>query len=134
MPPAQRIVQICLFILAAIALFGGVLQMSLGQPGTTPRLDNVHRFLAGIYLGCGIIAAWAAVTIRQQGTLIYLIALAVADLDGESRHPGAACAVDRLCGLRADLTGNHRAGAARDPPRGVTLTSRHPPCRAHARS
>ena len=78
MPPAQRIVQICLVILAAIALFGGVLQMSLGQPDATPRLDNVHRFLAGIYLGCGIIAAWAAITIRQQGTLVYLIALGVA--------------------------------------------------------
>jgi Domain of unknown function (DUF4345) len=77
MPASQRTVQICLFIMAAIALFGGVLQMSLGQPDTTPRLDNVHRFLAGIYLGCGIIAAWAAVTVRQQGTLIYLIALAV---------------------------------------------------------
>src|SRR5437667_7259814 len=77
MPFSQRIVQICLFTLAAIALFGGVLQMSLGQPDTAPRLDNIHRFLAGIYLGCGIIAAWAAVTIRQQGTLIYLIALAV---------------------------------------------------------
>ena len=77
MPISQRIVQICLFLLAAIALFGGALQMSLGQPDTAPRLDNVHRFLAGIYLGCGFIAAWAAVTVRQQGTLIYLIALAV---------------------------------------------------------
>jgi len=77
MQASQRTVQICLFILAAIGLFGGVLQMSLGQPDTTPRLDNLHRFLAGIYLGCGIIAAWAAITIRQQGTLIYLIALAV---------------------------------------------------------
>ena len=77
MPPAQRTVQVCLFILAAIGLFGGVLQMSLGQPDTAPRLDNVHRFLAGIYLGCGFIAAWAAVTIREQRTLIYLIALAV---------------------------------------------------------
>src|SRR5207253_7518888 len=77
MPAPQRIVQICLFILAAIALTGGVLQMSLGQPETAPRLDNIHRFLAGIYLGCGIIALWAAVTVRQQGTLIYLIALAV---------------------------------------------------------
>ena len=63
--------------MAAIALFGGVLQMSLGQPDTTPRLDNVHRFLAGIYLGCGLIAGWAAITVRQQGTLIYLIALGV---------------------------------------------------------
>ena len=77
MPPAQRTVQVCLFILAAIGLFRGVLQMSLGQPDTAPRLDNVHRFLAGIYLGCGFIAAWAAVTIREQRTLIYLIALAV---------------------------------------------------------
>ena len=77
MPATQRIVQICLFLLAAIGLFGGVLQMSLGQPDTTPRLDNVHRFLAGIYLGCGIIALWAAITIRQQGTLIYLLALGV---------------------------------------------------------
>ena len=78
MPASQRTVQICLFIMAAIALFGGVLQMSLGQPDTTPRLDNVHRFLAGIYLGCGLIAAWAAITVRRQGTLIYLIALGVA--------------------------------------------------------
>jgi hypothetical protein len=77
MEASQRVVQICLFLLAAIALFGGVLQMSLGQPDTAPRLDNVHRFLAGIYLGCGFIAAWAAITIRQQGTLVYLIAFAV---------------------------------------------------------
>src|SRR6185295_1318011 len=77
MPANQRTVQVCLFIMAAIALAGGVLQMSLGQPDTTPRLDNVHRFLAGIYLGCGIIALWAGITIREQRTLIYLIALAV---------------------------------------------------------
>jgi hypothetical protein len=78
MPITQRTVQICLFLLAAIGLFCGVLQMSLGQPDTTPRLDNVHRFLAGIYLGCGIIALWAALTIRQHGALIYLLALGVA--------------------------------------------------------
>lgn len=77
MEVSQRVVQICLLILAAIALFGGTLQISGGQPDTTPRLDNVHRFLAGIYLGCGFIALWAAITIRQQGTLVYLIALAV---------------------------------------------------------
>ena len=77
MPASQRVVQICLLILAAIALFGGTLQMSLGQPETTPRYDNLHRFMAGMYLGCGIIALWAAVTIRQQSTLIYLIALIV---------------------------------------------------------
>ena len=69
--------QLCLFLVAAIGLFGGTLQMYLGQPDTTPRLDNVHRFMAGIYFGSALIALWAGITIRQQGTLIYLIAVAV---------------------------------------------------------
>ena len=77
MPTSQRIVQLCLFLFAAIAVSGGALQMYLGQPETTPRLDNVHRFLAGIYLGCGLICLWAAITVRQQGTLVLLIGLAV---------------------------------------------------------
>jgi len=71
----QIVVQACLFIIAAIAIFGGCLQMVLGQPDTAPRLDNVHRFMAGVYLATGIISLWAALTIRQQGTLVYLIAL-----------------------------------------------------------
>jgi hypothetical protein len=37
MPISQRIVQLCLFLFAAIALSGGGLQMYLGQPETTPR-------------------------------------------------------------------------------------------------
>jgi len=77
MPISQRVVQICLFLLAAIALFGGVLQMYLGQPETTPRLDNLHRFLGGIYFGTGLIALWTAISVRYQTTLIYLIALGV---------------------------------------------------------
>jgi predicted membrane channel-forming protein YqfA (hemolysin III family) len=74
---SQHIVQVCLFIVAAIAIFGGSLQMYLGQPKTEPRLDNVHRFMAGVYLSTGFISLWAAITIRQQGTLIYLLALGV---------------------------------------------------------
>ena len=77
MPVSQRIVQVCLFLAAAIALTGGPLQLYLGQPETTPRLDNIHRFLGGIYAGCGLIVLWAAITVRQQGTLVYLIALTV---------------------------------------------------------
>ena len=73
----QRIVQVCLFLFAAIAISGGALQMVLGQPETTPRLDNVHRFMAGVYLSTGFIFFWAAMTIRQQGTLVYLLALGV---------------------------------------------------------
>lgn len=74
---SQRIAQVCLFLFAAISLFGGSLQMNLGQPQTTPRLDNVHRFMAGIYLGTGLICLWAALTIRKQGVLVYLLALGV---------------------------------------------------------
>jgi hypothetical protein len=77
MPLSQRVVQICLFLVAAIAMFGGALQMFLGEPDTSPRLDNVHRFMAGVYFSTGLISLWAAVTIRQQDTLIDLLALGV---------------------------------------------------------
>jgi hypothetical protein len=77
MPTSQRIVQVCLFLVAAIAMAGGLLQMSLGQPDTSPRLDNVHRFMAGVYFSTGLINLWAAATIRRQGTLVYLLALGV---------------------------------------------------------
>ena len=74
---SQRVVQVCLFILAAIAMSGGTLQMYLGQPDTIPRLDNVHRFMAGVYLSTGVIALWAGITVREQDTLIYLLAFGV---------------------------------------------------------
>lgn len=74
---SQLVVRVCLFLVAAIALSGGTLQMFLGQPDTSPRLDNVHRFMAGVYLSTGVISLWAAITIRQQGTLVYLLALGV---------------------------------------------------------
>jgi hypothetical protein len=77
MPAGQRVVQVCLFLVAAIALFGGTVQLVLGQPDTTPRLDNVHRFMAGVYLSMGFICLWAGITVRQHTTLILLIALAV---------------------------------------------------------
>ncbi len=74
---SQHIVQVSLFLVAAIAIFGGSLQFVLGQPETSPRLDNVHRFMAGVYLSTGLICLWAALTVRQQGTLVYLLALGV---------------------------------------------------------
>ena len=74
---SRRVVRICLFLVAAIAIAGGTLQMVLGQPESGPRLDNVHRFMAGVYLSTGIISGWAALTIRRQGALVLLIALGV---------------------------------------------------------
>ncbi len=73
----QVIVQASLFLVAAIACAGGALQMFLGQPDTSSRLDNVHRFMAGVYFSSGLIALWAALTIRNQGFLVYLLALGV---------------------------------------------------------
>jgi hypothetical protein len=74
---SQRIVQICLFIVAFIAITGGALQMYLGEPETTPRLDNIHRFMAGVYFSAGVIGLWAGVTIRKHNTLMFLLALTV---------------------------------------------------------
>jgi hypothetical protein len=74
---SQVIVRVCLFLIGAIALTGGALQFVLGQPDTSPRLDNVHRFMAGVYFSTGLISIWAALTIRQQGTLVYLLALGI---------------------------------------------------------
>lgn len=74
---SQHIVQICLFLVAAIALFGGTLQFLLGQPDTSPRLDNVHRFMAGVYFSTGLICLWAGWTVRGQHELVYLLAFGV---------------------------------------------------------
>ena len=74
---SQIIARVCLFAFSAIAIFGGSLQMVLGQPDTSPRLDNVHRFMAGVYFSVGFINLWAAWTITRQGTLVYLLALGV---------------------------------------------------------
>lgn len=73
----QLVVQVCLFLTAGIAIFGGSLQMYLGQPDTSPRLDNVHRFMAGVYLATGFICLWTGLTVRHQDTLLYLLALGV---------------------------------------------------------
>jgi hypothetical protein len=74
---SQHIVQVCLFLAATIAILGGALQFYLGQPDTSPRLDNVHRFMAGVYFSTGLICLWAGLTVRQQGFLVYLLALGV---------------------------------------------------------
>ena len=74
---SQRIIQICLFLFAFIALLGGAVQFNLGEPDVNARLDNIHRFMAGVYFGCGTICAWAGWTVRKQQTLILLIAFTV---------------------------------------------------------
>jgi hypothetical protein len=33
--------------------------------------------MAGVYLSAGFIGLWAGITVREQGTLVYLLALGV---------------------------------------------------------
>ena len=51
--------------------------MYLGEPETTARLDNIHRFMAGIYFSMGPLAIWAAITIRNQNELIHFLSFSV---------------------------------------------------------
>jgi hypothetical protein len=51
--------------------------MYMGQPETAPRLDNAHRFMGGIYLMSGVMGLWAASTIREHNTLVFLMAATV---------------------------------------------------------
>jgi len=74
---ARLVVQVCLILVSCIAISGGALQFYRGQPETAPRLDNVHRFMAGIYFSTGIICLWAGITIREQGLLVYFLALGI---------------------------------------------------------
>ena len=70
MPASQRIVQICLFILAAIALFGGVpCRCRSGSP--TPRRGSTTCTASSpaSISDAASSPLWAAITIRQQGTL-----------------------------------------------------------------
>ena len=52
----EIIIRVCCWILFGIASPGGTIQFLGGQPDTTARLDNIHRFLAGIYFSAGLIA------------------------------------------------------------------------------
>ncbi|MFD0009088.1 DUF4345 domain-containing protein [Streptomyces sp. NPDC127178] len=65
-----RTIRVCLFLIAAIGLVRSAAQFVLGQPTTTPRLDNVHRFMAGIYFGSAVLVAWTAVTLRRREPIL----------------------------------------------------------------
>lgn len=40
-------------------------------------MDNIYRFMAGTYFGVAIICLWMAITMHEQGLLVYLMALVV---------------------------------------------------------
>lgn len=77
-------IQIIIILLALICLAGGTNIMLKGSkaylPSDTPPqrvLDNLVRFLSGIYFGLGFLLAWVAFHLSQIHELIYFIGIVV---------------------------------------------------------
>lgn len=80
----QLIMQILLGILTFICIAGGLNLLIKGTtsflPANTPPqpvLDNLFRFMSGIYFGLGIMMAWVTSHINEVGHLIYFIGIVV---------------------------------------------------------
>lgn len=77
--------QILLGIVALICLLGGLNIMTKGVkyflPETVPTqhiLDNLIRFLSGIYFGFGFLMIWVVFNIHEIHDLIYFLGVIVA--------------------------------------------------------
>ncbi|MFE0257862.1 DUF4345 family protein [Streptomyces sp. NPDC059010] len=71
---ANTIIRVCLLLATAITLGDGLQQLAQGGPADA---DNAHRFMAGVYIGWAPLFFWAAATIRQQGVLVYFLAVPI---------------------------------------------------------
>ena len=76
--------QILLGIVSLICLLGGTNLLIKGAgtflPATTPSqriLDNLFRFLSGIYFGLGFLMAWVVFNFSEVHDLIYFIGIVV---------------------------------------------------------
>lgn len=76
--------QILLGIVTLICLLGGTNLLIKGTgsflPGTIqsqPILDNLFRFLSGIYFGLGFLMAWVVFNFHATNNLIYFIGIVV---------------------------------------------------------
>ncbi len=80
----ELILQILLGIVSLICLAGGTNLLIKGAgyflPKTTqplPVLDNLFRFLSGIYFGLGFLMTWVLFNLHQVNELIYFIGTVV---------------------------------------------------------
>ncbi|MGW7386372.1 DUF4345 family protein [Streptomyces sp. NPDC054794] len=71
---ASTIVRVCLLLATAIALGNGLQLLAQGGP---PDADDVHRFMAGVYIGWAPLFFWTAATILRQGVLVYFLAVPI---------------------------------------------------------
>ena len=80
----ESFLKILLVLVTLICLLGGTNLLLKGansfMPGTvqTQRvLDNLFRFLSGIYLGLGILMVWVVFHFQEVNGLIYFIGIVV---------------------------------------------------------
>ncbi len=76
--------KILLGLVTLICLLGGINLMTKGTKAflpdslsPQPRLDNLFRFLSGIYLGLGFLMLWVTIHSNQVGDLLYFIGITV---------------------------------------------------------
>lgn len=80
----EIVLRILLGIVAAICFLGGMNLLLKGAmkflPKDTPPqlvLDNLVRFLAGIYFASGLLFTYAAINTSALGTMIYIFGITV---------------------------------------------------------
>ena len=76
--------QLLLGFVAAICLSGGLNLLIKGSSSFLPKtvppqivLDNLFRFLSGIYFGMGFLLIWVVFNIQEQNTILYFLGLIV---------------------------------------------------------
>lgn len=76
--------QILLGIVSLICLAGGINLLIKGTSSflpetipTQPILDNLFRFLSGIYFGLGFLMTWVVFNLQEINDLIYFIGIVV---------------------------------------------------------
>ncbi len=80
----QLAIQIILILVALICFLGGANLLVKGAhaflpTGTPPQrvLDDLFRFLSGIYFGLGFLLAWVAYDLHDEHELIYFIGIVI---------------------------------------------------------
>lgn len=80
----ELFLQILLGIVSLICLLGGLNLLVKGAVSFLPKtitdqriLDNLFRFLSGIYFGLGILMAWVVFNFHKTNDLIYFIGIVV---------------------------------------------------------
>jgi hypothetical protein len=84
MSTIELILEILLALVVLICFFGGANLMLKGVAGfmssTTPGtrvLDNLFRFMAGIYFGLGFLMSWIVVHLAELHNMIYFVGIVV---------------------------------------------------------